>query len=292
MGPTIDHLAHPIRPPQRFLLLAAILLTLAVVLLALAVGAAQATPNPSNSAVQTAIPVEELCLAEINRVELNERIPRALMRAIAVTESGRWIEDRQANFAWPWTINANGEGRFFPTKAAAIAEVKRLKAAGVHSVDVGCMQVNLHFHPTAFENLDDAFDPARNVAYGAKYLKELQQLRRSWADAVAYYHSASADYSIPYREKVYKAWATERKRAYDEERDAIIAAYAQRRAELDRQREAQRLAQERRQAEINARAGSGQRPSNAGLANAGLANAGPVQSNQTQAPSQPGGRTY
>lgn len=229
------------------------LATLTCALAWLAAWPALASPNQSNSKGLSVIPVEELCVTAINRVEIDERIPRALMRAIAITESGRRIEERQADFAWPWTINANGEGRHFPTKAAAIAEVKRLKAAGVRSIDVGCMQVNLHYHPKAFDNLEDAFDPARNVAYGAKYLKELHQLRRSWADAVAYYHSANAEYNIPYREKVYKTWATERQRTYEEERAAIIAAYAERRAELDRQREALRLAQSRRGPGVAAR---------------------------------------
>lgn len=208
---------------------------------------AAASQNKSNSNELKSVPVEDMCAAAIDRVEHEERFPRALVRAIALTESGRRIEDRQANFAWPWTINANGEGRYFSTKAAAIAEVKRLRAAGVSSIDVGCMQVNLHFHPKAFGNLEDAFDPAKNVAYGAKYLKELQQLRRSWGDAVAYYHSANSELNIPYRERVYKAWGTERQRIYEEERAAILAAYAERRAELDRQREALRLAQARRE---------------------------------------------
>lgn len=213
----------------------------------LAVWPAAASQNKSNSNELKSIPVEDMCAAAIDRVELEERIPRALVRAIALTESGRRIEARQANFAWPWTINANGEGRYFASKAAAISEVKRLRAAGINSIDVGCMQVNLHFHPKAFASLEDAFDPARNVAYGAKYLKELQQLRRSWGDAVAYYHSANSEYNTPYRERVYKAWNTERQRIYEEERAAILAAYAERRAELDRQREALRLAQTRRE---------------------------------------------
>lgn len=214
----------------------------------LAAWPAEATKIKSNSNELKAGPVEEMCATAIDRVELDERIPRALARAIALTESGRRIEDRQASFAWPWTINANGEGRFFATKATAIAEVKRLQAAGVSSIDVGCMQVNLHFHPKAFANLDDAFDPAKNVAYGVKYLKELQQLRRSWGDAVAYYHSANAEHNVPYRDRVYKAWNIERQRIYEEERAAILAAYAERRAELDRQREALRLTQTRREA--------------------------------------------
>lgn len=214
---------------------------------------ALASQDKSNSNGLQVAAVEDMCAAAIDRVELEERLPRALVRAIAMAESGRRIEDRQANFAWPWTINASGEGQHFPTKEAAIAAVKRLKSAGVSSIDVGCMQVNLHFHPKAFDSLEDAFDPAKNVAYGAKFLKELHQLRRSWGDAVAYYHSANSEYNIPYREKVYKVWASERQRVYEEERAAILAAYAERRAELERQREALRLSQARREAAQAAR---------------------------------------
>ncbi|MBM3573413.1 MAG: lytic transglycosylase domain-containing protein, partial [Alphaproteobacteria bacterium] len=145
------------------------------------------------AAAPEAVPTEELCQRAIDPVERDGKLPRALMRAIAVVESGRWIEARQAKFAWPWTINAEGEGRFFPTKAAAIAEVKRLRAGGMRSIDVGCMQVNLQYHPKAFADLDEAFDPGRNVEYAARFLRELHEQRRSWDDVIAYYHSTNAE---------------------------------------------------------------------------------------------------
>ncbi|MDZ7712446.1 MAG: hypothetical protein U5L06_04740 [Rhodovibrio sp.] len=68
---------------------------------------------------------------------------------------------------------AEGRGRYLPSKAAAIAEVRDLQARGVSNIDVGCMQVNLHWHGDAFESLEQAFDPAYNVAYAAAFLLDL-----------------------------------------------------------------------------------------------------------------------
>jgi hypothetical protein len=66
---------------------------------------------------------------------------------------------------WPWAIDADGVGQFFATKAQAVAAVAALQAQGVHSIDVGCMQVNLMHHPDAFMSLDQAFDPTANTAF-------------------------------------------------------------------------------------------------------------------------------
>ena len=76
--------------------------------------------------------------------------------------------------AWPWTVDADGEGIFFDTKAQAVAWARKALASGaVTYLDVGCMQIDLRMHPHAFRNLDEAFDPTANAAYGARYLREL-----------------------------------------------------------------------------------------------------------------------
>jgi hypothetical protein len=69
------------------------------------------------------------------------------MQAISLAESGRWDKSSRSHFAWPWTVMAHGKGRFFPSKAAAIAAVRRLQADGLKNIDVGSMQVNLKYHP-------------------------------------------------------------------------------------------------------------------------------------------------
>ena len=141
-------------------------------------------------------------------------IPRKLLYAISVVETGRWNEARQERLAWPWSVRAEGRGRYLPTKQAAIREVRQLQRRGVKNIDVGCMQVNLHFHRAAFASLEEAFDPAANVAYAAGFLKDLHRKRRSWAEAVKHYHSATEKLNAPYRDKVYQAWRTEKKKTW------------------------------------------------------------------------------
>ena len=78
--------------------------------------------------------------------------------------------------------------------------------AGRQSVDVGCMQVNLMHHPDAFASLRQAFDPATNVAYGARFLTALHDETGSWDRAVERYHSAEPGVGEAYRERVYANW--------------------------------------------------------------------------------------
>ncbi|MEQ8356627.1 MAG: transglycosylase SLT domain-containing protein [Kiloniellaceae bacterium] len=158
--------------------------------------------------------------------EQARELPPHLLAAIALTESGRWHAASSERLAWPWTVMAEGEGRFLPSKAAAVETVRTLQARGVRNIDVGCMQVNLYHHPEAFDSLEAAFDPATNVAYAANFLVELRQDARSWTRAVGQYHSRQAIRGNSYRAKVFKAWRTERHRANRERRAALQAARA------------------------------------------------------------------
>jgi hypothetical protein len=147
-----------------------------------------------------------LCARETARVERAEGIPGHLLAAISLAESGRWDEAGRASVAWPWTVTAGGAGRFFDSKQAAVAEVKRLARTGVRNIDVGCMQVNLHYHGQAFDSIEDAFEPAINVAYAAQYLKALQRVAKDWRQAAGYYHSTTPERTEAYMQKVVRLW--------------------------------------------------------------------------------------
>jgi Transglycosylase SLT domain len=71
---------------------------------------------------------------------------------------------------------------------------------------VGCLQVNLMHHPEAFATLDEAFDPAANVAYAARFLHELFAESQDWAQAAAAYHSRRTDLGIAYLQQVLAVW--------------------------------------------------------------------------------------
>jgi hypothetical protein len=68
------------------------------------------------------------------------------------------------------------------------------------------MQINLMHHPDAFADLEQAFEPSDNIAYGADFLNRLHDETRSWARAVERYHTADAGRGRAYREKVYDRW--------------------------------------------------------------------------------------
>jgi hypothetical protein len=152
-----------------------------------------------------------LCRDAIQQAEIGTQLPSRLMGAIAHVESGRPDPATGRVHPWPWTINAEGQGKFFETKAEAIAYTRQLQARGVQSIDVGCMQINLMFHPDAFQTLEEAFDPAFNARYAAKFLTELRDKTGNWETASAWYHSANPEEGAPYRDKVLTVLASEAK---------------------------------------------------------------------------------
>jgi soluble lytic murein transglycosylase-like protein len=141
------------------------------------------------------------CGRAIAAAERGAGIPAGLLLAIARVESGR-AAPGGGIAPWPFAINADGAGRYPESKAAAIAEVEALRARGIRSVDVGCMQVNLFHHPAAFPDLATAFDPARNVAYAAGFLRDLHRRTGNWAEAVAQYHSGEPGRGLAYHSRV------------------------------------------------------------------------------------------
>ena len=148
---------------------------------------------------------DQVCLQKIRGEERAHRIPGGLLAAIGFTESGRTVTSGQRS-VWPWTVNAEGEGHFFESKADAVKFVEDKLADGVESIDVGCMQINLKHHPDAFSSLEDAFDPATNVAYGADFLKALHDQANGWLAAARRYHSATPEKGQAYGEIVLANW--------------------------------------------------------------------------------------
>ena|GEM_PF-3287287 len=149
-----------------------------------------------------------LCRERIARVERAEGLPAGLLQAIALAESGRYDPERRALLPWPWTVNAGGEGAYFASKAEAIRHVERLRARGRTNIDVGCLQINLGWHPTAFPDLEAAFDPETNAAYAAAFLQTLREEAGSWELAVERYHSRDPERGPSYRERVWRHWAS------------------------------------------------------------------------------------
>lgn len=144
------------------------------------------------------------CSPALDAAEHDAALPSRLIHSIALVESGR-LQPGGVR-AWPWTVNVGGAGLYFDTKADAVREVVMLQSLGVRSIDVGCMQISLLFHPDAFASLDDAFDPATNAHYAAHFLTRLHAQFGTWPAAAAAYHSQTPEIGADYERRVMALW--------------------------------------------------------------------------------------
>jgi hypothetical protein len=153
----------------------------------------------------------DACKDAVVRASHETGVPLRLLTALAPIESG--IADRSGEVQpWPWTLNTNGHGSYhFRTRQAAAQHLATLIAAGVDNVDIGCMQVNWHWHGHAFASPDAALSPALNVRYAALLLREFHAQSGTWAGAVGLYHSRNPMLTDAYRCRVARALAPQAK---------------------------------------------------------------------------------
>ena len=177
-------------------------------LLSVCAGRAYDELSPALGADDVAAPVwatqqSKLCAVAAWQTEGRYQLPPGLLASIAKAESGRHISSLTDVRPWPWTIDADGSGLFLDSKAAAVAWI-RTQASRHNFVDVGCMQVDLHYHPNAFASLEEAFDPAANADYAARLLVSLYrgEAGGSWDIAVGLYHSHTALLAAEYRDRI------------------------------------------------------------------------------------------
>ncbi len=128
-----------------------------------------------------------VCVNEILRAQIRHNIPNNLLLGIGLQEAG--VSRGGQLTIWPWAVNAAGEGRIFDNREAALDWIRQRQSAGVNSIDVGCMQINLVWHPDAFRDTAQGFDPAVNVDYAARFLKQLHAETGDWTLAAGSYHS-------------------------------------------------------------------------------------------------------
>jgi hypothetical protein len=168
----------------------------------------QALPAPSawDRQTQSTLPdparPETLCDAAVRSAETRHRLPSGLLFAISKVESGRFESAVHRLEPWPWTVQAEGRGLYFENKAQAVQWVKDAMARGVTSIDTGCLQVNLFYHPHAFATLEDAFDPEHNADYAARFLLQLYASAGDWRQAAGFYHSQTLALATSYRERI------------------------------------------------------------------------------------------
>lgn len=155
-----------------------------------------------------------VCDQAAARAERDWSVPVGVLAAVGAVESGRASVAHTGPVAWPWTINADGQGYFFASKAEAVRAVAALLARSARFVDVGCFQVDLAFHGSAFASLEDAFDPETNARVAARILVRGRLGEQDWSGAVARYHSATPALGMEYLQRVRAAFQQARSRVF------------------------------------------------------------------------------
>ena len=191
------------------------------------------TPTERESAGM-AVSEDAVCVREILKAQLRHGIPGNLLLGIGLQEAGLQRDGRLT--VWPWAVNAEGQGHLFDSWDSAAAWVESHRNEGINSIDVGCMQVNLHWHPDAFAEPALGFDPAQNVDYAARFLKELYRQTGDWETAAGSYHSFTPEHRNTYLASLKRNVAVANERI---EEFRLLAAEARPRDDVVTVREAQ-----------------------------------------------------
>lgn len=129
-------------------------------------------------------------------------MPENTLHSISLQETQKAHSKHYIGIVWPWTVTAKGKGNHFNNRDDAIAFAKAQIAAGNNNIDIGCMQINLKYHPEAFASIEEAFSPKHNIAYGANFLKTKYNRLKNWNKAIGLYHSATENKSTKYQKRV------------------------------------------------------------------------------------------
>jgi soluble lytic murein transglycosylase-like protein len=125
----------------------------------------------------------QICERELARAAAAENVPLGVLYAVGMTETGN------KGSLHPYALNIAGKTVFATSQAEALAEFERARKKGIKLIDLGCMQVNHHYHGRNFTSPLAMLDPEANVSYAARFLKELRESEGSWTMAVARYHA-------------------------------------------------------------------------------------------------------
>lgn len=156
-----------------------------------------------------------ICRHAAERAASESGIPREVMLALTLTETGRRAADGSRN-PWAWALNRGGESLWFPSRQEALSYVERALSTGTTNIDLGCFQLNWHWHGAAFSSPETMIDPITNARYAARLIGDLYRRTGNWLDAAAAYHSATPEFATRYREKfgpIYAALRREGTRA-------------------------------------------------------------------------------
>lgn len=124
-----------------------------------------------------------ICEREIAAAAVKYGVPEGILYSVGLTETGR------RGSLQPWALNVEGKAVFAASRDDALQVFENARRRGAKLIDLGCMQINHHYHGDQFAVPEDMLNPRRNVEYAAKFLSRLHAKHVTWTMAVARYHA-------------------------------------------------------------------------------------------------------
>ena len=141
----------------------------AVIAIAVLLAAAMCFCSGSSASAAEA---SKVCEKEMMAAAERYDVPVGVLYAVGLTETGN------KRIAAALRDEHRGPGRLHrqrrPTRSRASA---RPRAGGVKLIDLGCMQINHHYHREKFSSLQAMLDPHRNVEYAARLPEAVERAR-------------------------------------------------------------------------------------------------------------------
>ena len=81
--------------------------------------------------------------------------PAIVLYSTGLTQTGR------AGELSPYDMNIDGKAIHSASAAEAMTRFNEAKARGAKLIDIGCMQINHHWHSADFASLSEMFNPLR-----------------------------------------------------------------------------------------------------------------------------------
>ncbi len=139
--------------------------------------------------------------------ETAEGVDPHLLYAIAIAESQKYFTGGFIR-PWPWSVNVEGKGHYFDTRAEAEQFVDELFSQGLKSIDIGPMQINTYWHGHRVSDPKDLFSLSTAISVSSDILKEAMDSSPSdQALGIGRYHTWSDEQRArSYGSRVIKYW--------------------------------------------------------------------------------------
>lgn len=124
-----------------------------------------------------------ICEREIAAAAIKYGVPEGILYSVGLTETGK------RGSLQPWALNIEGKAVFTGSSEEALEAFEEARSRGAKLIDLGCMQINHHYHGDQFSAPGQMLNPRRNVEYAAKFLSRLHAKHVTWTMAVARYHA-------------------------------------------------------------------------------------------------------